>query len=118
MRELFRGLDPDRFRGFFGADDYHLFAPSDDDTPVGLAGVSVQQVMHHARHVWIHRLVVTEERRGEGLGRRLVEHVERWRRDRDCESVALATGADRDIARLFYEGLRFEEWGSVYERWL
>jgi GNAT superfamily N-acetyltransferase len=116
MRELFPGLDRERFRGFFEDDDYHLFALTDDDTPVGLAGVSVQQVMHHERHVWIHDLVVTEGRRGDGLGRRLVEHVERWGRDRGCGSVALATGADRDIARLFYEELGFEEWGSVYER--
>jgi GNAT superfamily N-acetyltransferase len=116
MQELFPTLDAGRFRGFFEDDDYRLFALVDGDATVGLAGVSVQRVMHHERHVWIHDLVVTEPRRGEGFGRRLLEHVERWGRDHDCEAVALATGADRDLARLFYEGAGYEEWGSVYER--
>ncbi|MFC5972834.1 GNAT family N-acetyltransferase [Halomarina salina] len=116
MRELFPTLDADRFRGFFEDDDYHLFALHEDDAPVALAGVSVQRVMHHERHVWVHDLVVTEERRGEGHGKTLLDHVERWGRERDCEAVALATGVDRDIARLFYEDQGYEEWGSVYER--
>ncbi|MFD1515039.1 GNAT family N-acetyltransferase [Halomarina rubra] len=116
MQELFPSLDAERFREFFTDDDYRLFALVDDGRPVALTGVSVQRVMHHERHVWVHDLVVTESRRGEGLGRRLLDHVESWGRDHDCESVALATGADRDIARLFYEEQGYEEWGSVYER--
>lgn len=132
MQELFPTLDADRFRGFFEDDDYHLFAlheggtatdesvdsdeTADVDTVVGLAGVSVQHTMHHERHVWVHDLVVTEHRRGEGFGRALLEYAEHWGRERDCDSISLATGIDRDIARLFYEAQGYEEWGSVYER--
>ncbi len=117
MRDLFPNLTEEQYRTFFEDDEYHLFALDDSEADiVGLAGVSVRPVMHHERHVWVHDLVVDADYRGEGHGRRLLDHVEAWARDRGCGLVALATGKDRDIARLFYEEQGYEEWGSVYER--
>ncbi|MFB6205170.1 MAG: GNAT family N-acetyltransferase [Haloglomus sp.] len=85
-------------------------------TLVGVAGVSVQRVLHHRRHAWIHDLVVDESRRGAGFGAELLAFVERWAAARDCEYVALANRLDNDAALSFYEDEGLERWGYVLER--
>ncbi|WP_254535150.1 GNAT family N-acetyltransferase [Halomarina litorea] len=101
MRDLFPHLTAEQYRSFF--EDDHLFARTLSGEIVGLAGVSVRSVLHRERHVWVHDLVVAHPHRGEGHGRLLLDHVEAWARAQGCDLVALATGADRDVARLFYE---------------
>lgn len=83
---------------------------------VAVAGVSVQRVLHHARHAWVHDLVVTEPARGEGVGAALLDGVESWARARECEYVALAVRDRNDDAKAFYDAEGMTEWGSVYER--
>lgn len=82
---------------------------------VAVAGVSVQRVLHHVRHAWIHDFVVDEPHRGAGYGTELLQFVEDWARDRDCEAVALATRLDNRTARAFYESAGMNRWGHVIE---
>lgn len=82
---------------------------------VAVAGVSIQRVLHHVRHAWVHDFVVDEPFRDTGYGTDLLEFVERWARDRDCEALALATRLDNADARRFYEGRGMDRWGHVIE---
>jgi GNAT superfamily N-acetyltransferase len=53
---------------------------------------------------WIDELFVTEARRGNGLGRMLMEHFEEWAVHKNCTLVGLATADARDFyAHLGYE---------------
>ena len=87
-----------------------------DETLVAVAGVSVQRVLHHERHLWVHDFVVDESRRGEGFGTALLEWLDDWARERDCENLALACITDNDEARAFYESQGLDVWGHVMER--
>ena len=115
LRQLWTDHDPDWIRSWREEDDYRLFGLYADGTLVGVAGVSIQLVLHHARHAWIHDFVVDEERRGEGYGEELLASVEEWARGEDCEYVALALRAGNDDARRFYEREGMERWGDVIE---
>lgn len=125
LRQLWTDRDPDEVLAWTGEDDYHLFAAydpnagtvdTDHETPVGVAGVLVAGLLHHARHAWLYDLVVDEPRRGEGAGTALVDHVETWARERDCESVALASPLAKADTHAFYETQDYERWGYVIER--
>jgi GNAT superfamily N-acetyltransferase len=101
--------------GVSGADDVDG-SNGDPDTLVGVVGVSIQRVLHHRRHAWVHDLVVDEPRRSEGLGAELLAFVERWADERDCEYVALANRLDNEGALSFYEAEGMERWGYVVEQ--
>jgi GNAT superfamily N-acetyltransferase len=118
LRQLWSDAEPSFVRSFRDESGYHLLGlfVGDEDTLVAVAGVSVQRVLHHARHAWVHDLVVDEPVRGEGHGAALLATVEDWARGRDCEYVALALRDGNDEARQFYEREGLTEWGSVLER--
>lgn len=122
LRQLWSDADPAFVRSWREEDDYHLFGLSADgdaagtEPLVGVAGVSVQRVLHHRRHAWVHDLVVDEARRSEGFGAELLAFVDRWARERDCEYVALANHLDNEDALAFYEDAGLERWGYVVER--
>jgi len=89
---------------------------ADEASLVAVAGVSVQRVLHHERHLWVHDFVVDEPHRGEGLGSEFLDWLAAWARERDCETLALACHGDNDAARAFYETEGLEVWGQVMER--
>jgi GNAT superfamily N-acetyltransferase len=126
LRQLWSHVDDAFVREWREEDDYRLFGLSEradaagdggaDDAPVAVAGVSVQRVLHHERHLWVHDFVVDEPRRGEGFGSELLDWLDGWARERDCEHLALACWDDNDAGREFYESEGLAVWGQVLER--
>jgi GNAT superfamily N-acetyltransferase len=116
LRQLWTDADPATIREWVADDDYELLGVAVERSLVAVAGVSVQGVMHHERHAWVHDLVVDESRRGEGHGEALLGAVEDWARERDCATVSLASRLENDLASGFYEATGYEPWGYVYER--
>jgi GNAT superfamily N-acetyltransferase len=116
LRQLWSDADDEFVRSWREEDGYHLFGLDAGTELVGVAGVSVQRVLHHARHAWVHDLVVRETYRSEGYGADLLAFVEEWAGERDCEYVALATIAGNDDALRFYEDEGYERWGNVVQR--
>ena len=116
MRQLWNDADAGEIVEWTGEDDYALFGRFDGDELVGLAGVLLQNHLHHADHAWLYDLVVDEPRRGEGHGTALIERVEKWRRERGCEYVSLASPLSGETVHDYYEGRGFEKWGYVIEK--
>ena len=116
LRQLWTDADPAWIRSWSDEDDYRLFGIYADGILVGVAGISIQRVLHHARHAWIHDFVIDEDRRGEGFGEELLSFVEEWAREQDCEYVALALRDGNDDARRFYEESGMAQWGEIIEK--
>jgi GNAT superfamily N-acetyltransferase len=117
LRQLWTDADESLIRSWADEDGYRLFGLYADETNilVGVVGLSIQRVLHHARHVWIHEFVIDDARRSEGYGTQLLSFVEEWAREHDCEYVALAGRLENEDAHLFYEANGMERWGYVFE---
>ncbi|RBI64084.1 GNAT family N-acetyltransferase [halophilic archaeon] len=116
LRQLWDDAAPEEVLEWTGDDEYRLFGGFVDGELVGVAGVLVAGVLHHARHAWLYDLVVDEPRRGEGHGSALVAFVERWADERNCEYVALASPLGKDDVHDYYQEQHYEKWGYVIEK--
>ena len=86
---------------------------------VGLAHLQVTPAIEHDLPVGkLGALVVDESHRGHGVGRALVEAVEREARLRGCGLLFLTTSERRDDAHAFYERIGLEHTGRRYGRTL
>lgn len=84
---------------------------------VGLAHLQVTPAIELDRPVAkVGALVVDEARRGEGIGRALVDAVEAEARRRGCGALFLTTSERRDDAHAFYERVGLEHTGRRYGR--
>ncbi|KAA9006296.1 GNAT family N-acetyltransferase [Paenibacillus spiritus] len=63
-------------------------------------------------------IVVSEEHRGEGLGRRLMAAAEEWARARGCAQIFLRSGnrVEKAPAHAFYRHLGFEQNGYRFSK--
>lgn len=115
LRQLWSDATPAEVVDWTGDDEYHLFGGFVDCELVGVAGVLVKHVLHHARHAWLYDLVVDDAHRRQGYGTVLAEFVEDWAVARDCESVALASPLGKEQTHEYYNNLDYEKWGYVLE---
>jgi GNAT superfamily N-acetyltransferase len=115
LRQLWTERDPADVLDWTADEGYRLFGRYRDDELVAVAGVQVQSLLHHRRGAWLLDLVVDEPRRGEGHGAAMLDFVESWARERDCEYVALASPLDKESVHDFYDDQDYDRWGHVVE---
>ena len=65
-------------------------------------------VGHDGHRAWVYYLAVPTDRRGEGIGRRLMAACEQWARDRGVPKVQLMVRRTNDGVVAFYESLGYE----------
>jgi GNAT superfamily N-acetyltransferase len=78
---------------------------------VGIAGACVDHGVEMDTYGRITALAVDEKWRGRGVGKRLVQHVERWCRERGADRVSLTSGNHRPDSHKFYKALAYEATG-------
>src|SRR5436305_5105134 len=103
-------LSPARFHDSYAAvlstDDACLLVAADSDGVVGyLLGFSHRTFYANGPVAWVEEILVRPQARGRGVGRALMEALERWATQRDCGLCALATRR----AAPFYLALGYEE---------
>lgn len=116
LRQLWSNTDPDEVLAWTGEEQYRLFGRFDGGDMVGVAGVLVTELLHHARHAWLYDLVIDEPHRGAGHGTALIQFVEKWAEERGCEYVALASPLAKEDVHRYYENRDYEKWGYVVEK--
>jgi len=84
IRQLWSHESGDFVRSWREEEEYELYGyyvreGREDRELVAVAGLSIQRVLHHRRHAWVHDFVVDEAHRGEGHGAALLAWIEEGR---------------------------------------
>jgi len=115
LRQLWTERPAEDVLAWTGEDDYHLFGGYVDEELVGVAGVVLTTLLHHRTQAWLYDLVVDEPHRGNGYGIEVIDFVESWAAERDCEGVALASPESKEGVHDYYRDRGYERWGYVIE---
>jgi GNAT superfamily N-acetyltransferase len=109
VREMAEGegevsaIDEHYVRHFLASPISGALLALDGEDPVGLLSYAiVPGLVHSADSGLIELLVVTGTRRGEGIGRRLVETALRVFRDAGCAEASVSTGTENEAAQKIY----------------
>ena len=119
LQELRTHLQEETYLDWLAAmqsEGYRLFGLYEDEALVAVAGVVVHTNFYYGRHAYIYDLVVRSDRRGDGLGTRLMATVEEWATERGCETIVLESGLWRDDAHRFYETNGFEKYCYTFKK--
>ncbi len=88
----------------------HLFVAEEGGEAIGLGAMQVMPLVHRDEAVGrITAMVVRSDRRGAGVGRRLVAELEETARREGCARVDLTSRYRREEAHAFYRSLGFED---------
>ncbi len=91
-------------------DCYCTFVADADGKIVGLAAaVKVLAIGHPGGYVKMNGLGVLPEYRHRGIGRQLMDQVERWAVEQGAPYIGLASGIRREGAHDFYEHLGYRK---------
>ncbi|MBI5901570.1 MAG: GNAT family N-acetyltransferase [Rhodocyclales bacterium] len=94
-----------------------LFVLRDGATVVGMANALINVSTAEGGPVLVlEDVILAESHRGQGHGRRLVEHVLAWARGAGLARVTLLADRDNAAALRFYQTLGFEESAMVVRR--
>ena len=110
-------IDEHYVRHFLASPVSDVLLAFDDDAAVGLLSYAmVPGLFHAADSGLIESLVITEGRRGEGIGRQLLQTAVRLLEEAGCAEISVSTGADNEAAQKLYLDLGLTEASVLLEK--
>jgi GNAT superfamily N-acetyltransferase len=91
--------------------NYQCLGVFDDDQLVGIAGLSTRTHTFSGRVMYVENVVLTESLRGQGVGEKMMAHIESLARQLGCLKVTLDAYQKNTRARAFYERLGYDPRG-------
>lgn len=92
------------FKSLINSDEREAFVAAVHNRVIGFVTLYYLDVFHHGGQVAsIQELVVTEEFRGRGVGKALVEFVKEKMKEKHCKGLEVATDLWQSGAKSFYE---------------
>jgi GNAT superfamily N-acetyltransferase len=99
----------DRIRNVISSDDHCAYMALKDGQAAGWIHASVSISFETDPFVEIKGLVVSEECRGQGIGKHLVEHVRKWVIQKSIPRIRVRCNRIRHQSHLFYQKIGFTE---------
>lgn len=88
-----------------------VFAARDDHNRLvgSVMGVACDDIIGACRpFLVVENMIVSQNCRGQGVGRKLMEHIEAWGRERNCYFSMLTSMAHRKDAHKFYASMGYD----------
>jgi GNAT superfamily N-acetyltransferase len=85
-----------------------IVAEADNNKVVGYVHGQIYELLYFDRVVNILGIVIDKKYRGKGYGKRLMEKIEEWAKENNCNGIRLTSNVKRKEAHLFYENMGYK----------
>lgn len=110
-------IDEHYVRHFLASPISDVLLAFDDDAAVGLLSYAmVPGLFHAADSGLIESLVITEDRRGEGIGRRLLQTAVPLLEEAGCAEISVSAGAENEAVQKLYCDVGLTEASVLLEK--
>ena len=105
-----KSTSEDAFREILEAPNSHLLVIHDDTgAPAGMTTVGIYRTPTGCK-AWIEDVVVDNDARGKGYGKKIVEHAIEFIRKKGASTISLTSNPTRLAANKLYQTLGFEKY--------
>lgn len=107
----------DKLNRFAQSPDQVIFVAVRDDT-IGWIHVTLAEPLESEIFAELRGIVVKEEYRGQGVGKKLIQAAEQWTRNKGISRIRIRTNIKRRAVRKYYRSLGFHsiKTQEVFER--
>ena len=120
MVELRPHLNHESFHGLYRQakehDGYTLVGAFEGTACAGLMGYRVLYDFVHGKHLYIDDLVVSPQRRSQGIGAILLSHAETRAKELQCVGLRLCTGVENERGIAFYQRCGWKQRSVVFKK--
>ncbi|MDO5049244.1 MAG: GNAT family N-acetyltransferase [Actinomycetaceae bacterium] len=104
-------MTPEGLERFISQPNVHLFVYTPDDDPNNILGMLTLVIFHipTGTRAWIEDVVVSEETRGQGAGRKLTEAALEYANSLGTCTVDLTSRPSREAANRLYQRVGFDK---------
>ena len=95
-------------------DERVIVAENSEGVVVGWTTFGITEHIHSKPYVEVSGFVVEQDFRGKGVGRKIIDEVERWTRDKGLLTIRLHANVTRKAAHMFYQAIGFEKIKEQY----
>jgi ribosomal protein S18 acetylase RimI-like enzyme len=81
---------------------YQLLAAVENGFPIALAGYREVEMLVHGKFIYVDDLITCSDKRGQGLGERLLKLIFEMATEKRFNKVVLDTGIGNSLAQRFY----------------
>ena len=98
-------------------ESYKLWKIMDGENVAGVIVINERYNLFHCKKiVYVDEIVITEEKRGKGFGRKALDYVcEYYRKKGNVVKVELSTDYNNTQARGFYSNIGFDDYAALYK---
>jgi GNAT superfamily N-acetyltransferase len=91
--------------GFKDNENYKAFVAEMDGCVVGIVYIMqyIPWGVGQGKQFWVQGIAVKNDMQGKGIGKKMLEHIEKYGRQKDVKYITLNTGVHRTSAHAFYE---------------
>lgn len=91
-----------------------IFVIEEDSKIIGYSLIKIEQRI--SKVIWIDEIVIDEEHRKKGNGRKLINKIYEFAKENDCKKVELNCWSFNEDAIKFYEKMGFIDKRIIYEK--
>ncbi|MCH2176005.1 MAG: GNAT family N-acetyltransferase [Lentisphaeria bacterium] len=95
---------------------YQCVGIYDEGLLIGISGLWTLNKLYIGKHIEPDNIIIHPDYQGKGIGHQLMEWLETYAKEIDCQSVELNCYAYNEGARRFYESLGYEPVGIHYQK--